>query len=117
MADVRIDAERVTRVGLEETYLTSTSAPALSAADTFLVRNDGQILLRIETGATPATVTVDIPREVDGQTVPGKAALVPASSYRILGPYPPDVYNDALGDMKVTLSAVANIKLALIGLS
>lgn len=110
MADVRLTVERASRAGLAATYNGS-----LSAADTYLVRNDGQIVLHFKkSGAGACTVTVKTPTTVDGLAVADRTFIVPATTGDVFaGPFPPKDYNEG-GDLNVTLSDVVGLTVAVV---
>ena len=112
MADVTLTHQRATRSGLEEVYSTSSTDPALSTTDRFLIENNGKLLLRVATGDTATTVTIEIPQTVDGQSVTSRSVAVPANSHRTIGHFPTSIYNNADSQIAITLSAVTNVELA-----
>ena len=79
---------------------------AMAAADNYIVRNDGRVLLHfIKTGANPATITIVTPKTVGGLAVAERTFVVDATTgVEYAGPFPPDIYNDASGDMDVSTS-------------
>lgn len=115
MADVRKAIQQVVRAGLAATYHAD-----LTTTDTFLVRNNGHVILHFKkTGAGACTVTILNPLAgglVDGLVVTNRTISVPATTGdRFVGPFPPHVYNDANGDVRFTLSEVTGLTGAILG--
>ena len=114
MADVRIAVEQVDRAG---NGLTATYTGGLSVANTYLVNNDGRVVLHFKkTGAGACTVTVTTPGTVDGLAVADLTASVPATTGDIfLGPFPTDQYNAAgEQDIRFTLSEITGLTVAVL---
>jgi len=109
MPDIRIDVEKPSAAGAAPTRNGS-----LSASDTYLVRNDGQVLLLFEkSGAGACTVTVQTPVQVGGLAVAERTINVPATTGDVAaGPFPASIYNDGSGDLRVTLSEITGLTIA-----
>ncbi len=88
------------------TSVDGTSPQAMAAADNYIMRNNGRVILHfIKTGANPATITIVTPKTVGGLAVADLTFVVAASSgIEFAGPFPPDLYNDASGDMDISTS-------------
>lgn len=83
----------------------TTAAPtAMDAADTYIVRNNGRVLLHfVKTGAGAATITIQTPKTVNGLAVAEETVAVPATTGNVwAGPFNPNTFNDASGDMRFT---------------
>lgn len=101
----------ITRSGLEATY-----AAAASGGDKFA--NNGRVMIHIKNGdASDHTVTVDIPKTVDGQAVTDISVTVTASEERFIGPFPPSIYNDSDGYVNLTYDAVTSVTIGILRLS
>lgn len=83
-----------------------SSPQAMAAADNYIMRNDGKTLLHfIKAGANAATITIVTPKTVGGLAVAEQTFVVQASGgVEFAGPFPPDIYNDASGDMDISTS-------------
>jgi len=60
-------------------------------------------------GGGSINVTLDIRPTLDGAAVVDPVIAIPAAGRRIIGPFPPGIYNDATGRAKVTYSGVASV--------
>ena len=105
MARTALAVQNVTRGGL---------TPAYTAAnvDGHSIPNSGRELVHVKAGATPTTVTIQTPGTIDGMAVADRTVTVPASQERMIGPFPPEIYNQggASGDQVfVDFSSVATI--------
>lgn len=89
---------------------------AAGGGDTFV--NNGRELLHIKNASgAPITVTVVTPKTVDGQAVGDLAVVVPAGATHLVGPFPPDVYNDtgAVGGLvSLTYSGVTTLTVGVV---
>lgn len=82
-----------------------TSVPvSMATADNYLIRNNGRVLLYFaKTGANDADITILTPKTIGGLAVADQVFTVPATTGKIwAGPFPPDIYNNAAGDMDLT---------------
>ena len=109
MADVVRTPEKITRNGVDLTDISG-----LLTADVQLVRNNGKVFLHFKkTGAGACTVTFITQGTVDDQAIADRTVTVPATTGDIhVGPFPPDVYNDSVRDLRFTLSEVTGLTLA-----
>ena len=87
-------------------------APTLTAAagggDSFV--NDGRVYLHINNGGGGSiTLTVVTQKTVDGKAVADDAITVPNGAARIVGPFPPSIYNDANQQVQLTYSGVTSV--------
>lgn len=88
-----------------------SSPQAMATADNYIVRNNGKVLLHfIKVGANAATITIVTPKTVGGLAVAEQTFVVQATTgIEFAGPFPPDLYNDASGDMDVSTSEETGI--------
>lgn len=100
MAESRLSVEDVSRTGLAATY------NAVDGVDTFLVRNDGRVMLHFKnTDGSAETITVQTPKTVNGLAVAELTVTIPATTGdKMVGPFPPGTFNDSSGDLKFTAS-------------
>lgn len=92
-----------------------TGVAAAAGGDTFT--NTGQEVFVVKNGGgSPITVTFVTPVTVDvpggGLAVADLAVTVAAGAQRLVGPFPPPIYNDSLinpGNVSVTYSAVTTV--------
>lgn len=98
MADRALNVEVVTLNGLDATD------NAITTGNTYQVPNNGRTLLHFrKTGAGDATITFTTPRTVAGLAVADPTVRVPATTGDVLvGPFPPDVFNDTDGVLEFT---------------
>lgn len=110
MANVRKAVQTVGPAGLAATYFAD-----LTTTDTFLIRNNGKVVLHFKkSGIGACTVTIDTPGNVDGLAIPQRTVNVPATTGDVhISKLAPNVYNDVNGDLKVTLSDVVGLTLAI----
>ncbi len=83
----------------------ATAVPVSMAIGTnYIVRNDGRVLLHfVKTGAGAAVITIVTPKTVSGLAVAEQTVAVPATTGNVwAGPFNPDTFNDANGDMDVS---------------
>lgn len=111
MADVRKVPQQVVRDGLAAVY-----GAGLTTTDVFTIHNDGRVVLHFKkTGAGICNVTIATPGQVDGQPVADRVVPVPATTGdKLIGPFSEKDYNDSAGDLRVTLSEVTGLSLAVL---
>jgi hypothetical protein len=101
----------VTVVGRSGDDITSGAVAAdVGGSDKW--QNTGkEFLLLLNGSGSSYTATFPIAKPVDGQTVPARTVTVAAGHYELVGPFPPNLYNDAQGNATVQHSATTTIKL------
>lgn len=60
--------------------------------------NSGREFVHVKTIGTPCNVTIITPGTVDGQAVADRVVALLANSEAMIGPFPPDAYNQPTGD-------------------
>ena len=110
MATVNLAVEQITRAG---TDLTDTGS--LSTGNTYTFPNDGQTFLHFKkSGAGACTVTIVTPKTIGGMAVADLTVSVPASTGdKMIGPFPPDLFNDSAGLCSFTLSEITGLTVAI----
>lgn len=104
MSLTTLAVQQIARTGL---------TPALAAANTdgSYVPNDGRMFLQVKNGSgSPINVTVETPGTVDGNAIADLVVAVPATTGdKVIGPFPPETYNQSDGTIKVTFSGVTSL--------
>ncbi len=97
--------------------LTPTYTPADGTGNT-VPGNDGRIFLHFKnTNAATRTVTINTPGQVVGLDIADLTATIPITSGdKMVGPFPPAVFNQADDSLSITYSAVADRTVAAIRL-
>lgn len=117
MADNRLTSESVSRSGLAATYHSAgAGAGQLNVTDTYLVNNDGRVILHFKkSGAGACVVSIDTPHTVDGDlAVPPRTVTVPASTGDVfIGPFPTGIYNTG-HDLRFTLDNITGLTCAVL---
>lgn len=103
MARSALTYQQIDRDGVVPSY-------ASANADGNSLANDGRMFLHVKNGSgSSINVTVETPGTVDGNAVADKVVAVAAGSEKMIGPYPPDVYNQSDGTMYIDYSAVTSV--------
>lgn len=114
MAKIDLVAQQIVRdsSGLTPNY----STPAQT--DLRIPNNDGRMFLHVKnSNAATRTVTVTTPGEIAGLAISDLVATVPLTSGdKMIGPFPPGVFNQTDGSVYVDLESTAGITLALLRL-
>jgi len=87
---------------------------AAAGGDDFV--NDGEKVLVIEhtNGAgSDVDLTITTTKMVDGEDVDDKVITIPAGERHLIGPFPPQVYNDGDGKVALAYSSETDIEVAL----
>jgi hypothetical protein len=82
-------------------------APVAVAAAGDSFPNDGRTLVEVwnDHATNPRTVTIVTQVTVDGKAVADDAvAITSANDRKLIGPFPPDIYNDVNGRVQLTYS-------------
>lgn len=109
MADITLTVQRLLPTGITPSYTGS-----LSTSNTYYVRNSGRTFLHFKkSAAVNAVVTIATPATVGGLAVAEQAVTVVATTGdKMIGPFPPRIYNDGDGDLVFTLSDVDGLTVA-----
>jgi hypothetical protein len=102
----------LTTLAIQEIVRTGLT-PVLAAANTdgSYVPNDGRVFLEVKcTNAAARSAIIDTPGVVDGLAIADLTVVVPLTvGDKMIGPFPPGVYNQSDGTIKVTFSAVDGV--------
>ena len=98
------------------TGLVITTPTTAAAASQTIAANDGRTVLVVKTGASATNVTMVTPHSVaDGDAAalatPDRTVAVAANAYVLIGPFPPGIYNDANGDVTITIDTLTSVVL------
>ena len=107
MARTALVPQQVVRTGL---------TPVFSAAnaDGHSIANDGKVVLEVKnTSGAPINVTIQTPGSVDGLAIADLVVAIPLTSGdKIIGPFPPGIYNQADGTIYVDFAAAPGLTVA-----
>ena len=111
MADVRLTPQVLTTSGITPSYTGSHST-----SDTYLVRNNGRCYVHIKkSGAGDCDATFETPGNVGGNAIADLVVTVPATTGdKMIGPFPPNIYNDSVGDVNITFSEITGLTIAVV---
>lgn len=117
MADITLT---ILAVGRSNNGLTPAFT-SVNATDVYFAQNDGRLLLHVKNAnAGAGTVTVQTPNTVDSQAtlaITDLTATVPANTGdKMIGPFPPTIYNNVNGQIRVTFSLASGMTVAAIWL-
>lgn len=108
MADDRLVPQSMDTVGV------AVTRNALATADTYqvLLSPGGTTINFVKTGANPATISVVVPKTVDGLAVEDREIVIAASTGDVVAKFFPDPYANAAGDLEFTTSEETDITAA-----
>lgn len=87
-----------------------TPSFAAANADGHSLHGDGKSVIEVKNGGSQITVTIQTPATVSGLAVAEQVVTIPATTGdKIIGPFPPNTYNQADGDVYIDFSAVASV--------
>ena len=111
MGEIAIAPQKVIRGGMGATYTTDA---ILTLTDTFTVRNTGRMIMHFLKGAAViCNVLIDTPAKVGGIDVANITVAVPANTgNKVIGPFPPSIFNDGNGDLKFTMDDIDGVTVA-----
>lgn len=87
MSDVDLTVYPALRSGRVVTDLATT----INSANTYYFRNNGKMLLHVN-------------NTIDGLAITDKTATLATAKAAVFGPFPPGVYNNGDGELKVTFT-------------
>src|SRR4051812_23213643 len=85
-----LTVQQVSRIPLTPSYTAANGSGGNS-----IPNNDGQIMLIVKTVGTGCTLTIPTPGTVDGLAIADKSYVIGTNQERHIGPFPPNVYNQA----------------------
>ena len=98
--------QSIARTGLETTYA------AVSGSNGNQFQNDGRMFLLVKNGAgAPITVYVDARATINDLEI-----VVTNGESRMIGPFPPNLYNDANRRVQITYSSGTSVTAAVLRL-
>ena len=113
MADIAVPIhEPSTDYARELDYLDDSTGVALTTTDTFQVPNDGRTTLVVKNGTGAVVITVVSHVTFDGLDVDDRDISIAADTDYLLGPFPPNVYNDNDGNISLEFDAVGDLEIA-----
>ena len=81
---------------------------AVNSADTF--DNNGRVFLLVDNqNAGTIVVTIDVQQAVDGQDPASKTVSLLTTETKLIGPFPPEIYNDANEEVNVAYDITASV--------
>jgi hypothetical protein len=82
--------QQIKRTGTEVTY------DAIDSDWGNQFQNDGRMFIHVVNATGhDATVTIETPNTVDGLAIADRAVVVTSAEERMIGPFPPNIYNDS----------------------
>jgi hypothetical protein len=105
-----LTVQQIARTGIVPSY---AAANALGNS----IPNDGQVFVHIKNGAgAPINVTVLVPALVDSMAITARVVAVANGSEKMIGPFPPGIFNQPDGKVYVDYSSETTITVAAIRL-
>lgn len=111
MADVRITPQKLLPTGVTPAFTGS-----LLTTNVYVVRNTGRCMVEVKkSGAGACDVTIDTPGSVGGLAIAQQVVNVIATTGdKMIGPFPPNIYNDGSGDVRITFSEITGLTMAVV---
>lgn len=108
MSNVAVTVDQIVPGGVKPTVNSS-----LSVSDNYQLQNDGKMFLHIDNGGGGASVVTIVSQKVDaGLALADRIVSVPAGEERMIGPFPPAIFNDANGLVNVTFDVITSVALS-----
>ena len=106
MATVTQTVYNAARSGLDLT----TNKTTVNTSNTYQFPNDGRVKMFINNVTnTNSTATIVTPNTVDGLAVSDRTVSVTTLKAFVIGPFPPDIYNDDSGYVAMTFDQAVEI--------
>lgn len=101
-----------TSITITDASRTGVNQPAQQNGDASngmkLDYNDGRILLELSSNTGTTIFTFPIPVTTDGQAVTSRTVSVGAAAVKVVGPFPPGIYNQPDGSLSVDMDNTTN---------
>jgi hypothetical protein len=105
-ATTTLTVQDTNRTGIAPSY-------TAASADGFFIPNNGRVILHFKNTGSQSTVTFVTPVTFAGQALADLTATVPATSGDLMvGPFPPEHFNDAAGRILITFSSTTGVTVA-----
>ena len=107
MANVTVTVYEPGRAAASSANYTDNKTAATSG-NSYLIANNGRVLVMLEctAGGTATAVTQNT---IDGLAVTDNVLTTTAAKIQVWGPFPPSIYNNASGQLEITVSANTNL--------
>ena len=102
MARTALTVQTISRSGITPTY-------SAANVDGHSIPADGIAFVHVKTVGTGCTVSVPVPKTVDGQAVTSRSYVIGTNSERMIGPFKSDPYGQADGTVSIDFSAVTAV--------
>lgn len=103
-----LTVQQVTLTGVTPTFVAA-------AAGGDVLTNDGNTVIYVKNGGgSPITVTVTTPASILGVAIADPQVSVTNGSEKVIGPFPPEIFNDANGQVALAYSAVTSVTIAVV---
>ena len=105
MADVSVAANEIVPTGSDPTALGS-----LSVSDTYQFINNGRLFIHVDNaGGSSCNVTITTFAKRHGLALADRVVAVANGVEKYIGPFDPEIYNNADGEIEVTLSFITSV--------
>jgi hypothetical protein len=99
---------------LSDAGIVAAYQAGLTAVDSYTFPNDGRTWLHVKKGANGMNVTLTPRATVRGKPLQNIVVAVGANTEQFIGPFAPDLYNDASGLVTVAFSEVTGLTAAVL---
>jgi len=108
--DTRYTPLKMTKAGTTIAY----TAGVIVGTTDFVMKNDGRTFLHVvKVGANACDVIIKTPAQIGGLDIAEVTVNVVATTgNKMIGPFPPSVFNDGAGDMRFNFSEVTGLTFA-----
>jgi hypothetical protein len=112
--ETRATPQKMTKLGVIPSY----TAGVIVGTTDFVTKNDGRTFLHVKkAGANACDVIIKTPAQIGGLDIAELTVNVIATSGdKMIGPFPPSVFNDGAGDMRFNFSEVTGLTFAVVSM-
>jgi len=105
MARQALNPQQIVRAALTPSY-------TAAHVDGFKMPNDGRAFIIVKTTDTGTVLTIQTPNTVDGLAIAERTVTIAFPAERVIGPFPPNDYNQASGEVYFDFSVLTNVTIA-----
>jgi hypothetical protein len=99
---------------MDDNGLSPAQQSGLTATDSYTFPNDGKTFLLVKHGAGAANATFVTPGTYRGKAIADNVVALTVSGDKLIGPFPPDLYNDSGGLVSVSFSEATGLTVAVV---
>ncbi len=113
MSDVTKVVQKIVKAGL----IDPTHTGSLATDNVYQMLNNGRMFIYVTNGGGSETIVTIVSQGTeDGLAIADRTVTVAAGENAMIGPFPPHIYNNSVGEIEVSFSFITSVTLAALNL-